>query len=372
MTYPVIICKLFKGDVMKGFLIISLLFILAFMASSCATTRKGYQGLSYEGKIEKETVLGEITLAPELEDKILFMNPERITEKEIREVLSLAPAPRIINIHGGIYPVYLLMESFSEFLTSMGYPEKKIRNPRDGSYSYSCYKNSEELAGIVAWYFEKDGMRPILIGHSQGGIQTVKVLHELAGTFSKKIQVWNPITESGEKRYTILDPLNGEERPVVGLMVSYATAVGAGGFTRFLPNQWSMLDKLRIIPDSAEDFTGFYMGFDLLGGDLMGFTSANKYEAKGKAKVRNVRLPIGYNHVFIPKTKHLAKSQEIMDWINSYTPTEKPELKVRFNAPSDNILWAADVWQSIKKHWVIELQRLIQARRDIAKGIPFK
>lgn len=357
---------------MKGFLTISLLFILVFMAGSCATTQNSYQGLSYEGKIEKWTVLKGITLVPGLEDKILSMNPEQITEREIREVLSLAPAPRIINIHGGIYPIYLLMESFSEFLMGMGYPEKKIRNPRGGSYSYSCYKNSEEIAGIIAWYFEKEGMRPILIGHSQGGMQTVKVLHELAGTFSKKIQVWNPITESGEKRYSILDPLNGAERPVVGLTVSYATAVGAGGFTRFLPNQWSMLDKLRIIPDSAEEFTGFYMGFDLLGGDLMGFTSANKYEASGKTKVRNVRLPIGYTHLFVPRTKHLARSQEIMDWINSYTPTEEPELKVRFNAPSDNILWAADVWQSIKKHWVIELQRLIQAKRSIAKGISFR
>lgn len=357
---------------MKSFFTIWLLLIFAFMASSCATTREMYQGLSYEGKIEKGTVLRGITLSPDVEDKILSMDPERITEKEIREVLSLAPAPRIINIHGGIYPIYLLMKSFSEFLTGMGYPEQKIRNPGDGSYSYSCYKNSEELAGIVAWYFEKEGMRPILIGHSQGGIQTVKVLHELAGTFSKKIQVWNPITESGEDRYAILDPLNGAERPVVGLNVSYATAVGAGGFTRFLPNQWSMLDKLRTIPDSAEEFTGFYMGLDLLGGDLMGFASTNKYEAKGKAKVRNVRLPMGYRHVFVPRTKHLAKSQEIRDWINSYTPTEEPELKVKFASPSDNIIWAADVWHSIKKHWVIELQRLIQARRSIANEIPFK
>jgi hypothetical protein len=28
--------------------------------------------------------------------------------------------------------------------------------------------------------------------------------------------------------------------------------------------------------------------------------------------------------------------------------------------------WAEDVWYSIKKHWVIELQRLIRARRALA------
>ena len=32
---------------------------------------------------------------------------------------------------------------------------------------------------------------------------------------------------------------------------------------------------------------------------------------------------------------------------------------------TDNALWAADVWFSIKKHWVIEAQRLIRARRAL-------
>jgi len=29
----------------------------------------------------------------------------------------------------------------------------------------------------------------------------------------------------------------------------------------------------------------------------------------------------------------------------------------------DNLLWAADVWFSVKKHWTLEAQRLIRARR---------
>ena len=28
-----------------------------------------------------------------------------------------------------------------------------------------------------------------------------------------------------------------------------------------------------------------------------------------------------------------------------------------------NLIWAQEVWHSIKRHWVIELQRLIRARR---------
>jgi hypothetical protein len=34
------------------------------------------------------------------------------------------------------------------------------------------------------------------------------------------------------------------------------------------------------------------------------------------------------------------------------------------------VLWAADVWHSIKKHWCLEAQRLIRAQRasDEARG----
>jgi hypothetical protein len=350
----------------------NLLFVISFslfivFASSCATVKYTYREPTYEGKTEEWTVLREFSLATALEEKILALDPEHITEKDIKEILSHAPAPRIINVHGGIYPVHLAMESFSKFLISMGYPEEKIRNPKNGSYSHSCYESSEKLAGLIAWYYEKEGMRPMIVGHSQGGIQTIKILHELAGTFSKKIRVWNPLTEKAEDRYSIIDPLAGAERPVVGLRASYATAVGAGGFTRVLPNQWIMTGKLRSIPDSVVDFTGFYMGLDLIGGDLMGFGSVNKYEPNGTANVRNVKLPVGYNHVIVPVTKHLAKSQEIRDWINNYIPTGEPELTVEFESSSTNILWAADVWHSIKKHWSLEVQRLIRTKRNMGK-----
>ncbi len=76
------------------------------------------------------------------------------------------------------------MVSFGQFLIGMGYPEAAIRHPGDGRWSHSPYEDSAQLAGLVAWYYEHDGMRPMLIGHSQGGIQAVKVLRELAGEFT--------------------------------------------------------------------------------------------------------------------------------------------------------------------------------------------
>ena len=341
---------------MKSKLVLILFVSAAFLLDGCATSRRPQPSATAVPR-------PKLSLSREMENRILAMNPERVTAREVKELLAPGAAPRIVNIHGGIYPVYLAMTSFSEFLMGMGYPETSIRNPGDGSYSFSCYESSEKITGAIAWYYEQEGLRPLIIGHSQGGMQAVKVLRDLAGHFSAEIAVWNPLTGKKEKRYQITEPLTGKPTPVVGLQLPYATAVGAGGFTRFLPNQWSMMAKLRKVPDSVEEFTGFYMGLDLLGGDLIGFGPANEYEANGTAHVRNVRLPTGYNHVTVPTTKHLLKNPQITEWINNYTPANEPKVDVKFDTDSSHILWAADVWYSIKKHWVLELQRVIRAQR---------
>ena len=159
---------------------------------------------------------------------------------------------------------------------------------------------------------------------------------------------------------------------MVGLQLPYVTVVGAGGLTRILPNQWDMCGRLRDIPDSVEEFTGFYKGKDLLGGDFLGYGSANHFKSMGTAVVRNVRLPAVYQHGTVPDTKHLLKSQQIMDWINNYHPNDEPydapHLDVKFDADSRHILWAEDVWYSIKKHWVLELQRQLRAKRSQGHG----
>jgi hypothetical protein len=342
--------------------------LLLLGVGACASSYQ-YREAGYDGGIRPGMALQRLQFDPALEEKILALDPEHITEGDVRELLARGPTPRVINVHGGIPLVYLAMESFGEFLVGMGYPEGKVRSPRDGSYSYSPYKSSAEMAGIVAWYYEREGMRVNLVGHSLGGIQVVKVLDELAGAFNDRVAVWNPLTEEQEERTTIVDPLTGAERPVVGLQVGYASAVGAGGWARFLPNAWITLGKLRTIPDTVEEFTGFFLGLDLIGGDFLGLaTSLNTYEPNGKAKVRNVKLPAGYRHVTLPATAHLAQDRAIRDWINAYRPSDEPELTVAFEAPTDNILWAADVWYSLKKHWCLEAQRLIRARRQLAKA----
>jgi len=306
-------------------------------------------------------------LSAQLEERILQLNPTNVTAEDIRDVLSHAPAPRVVNIHGGLARVIPRMVSFSEFLMGMGYPAVSLTNPSDGTYSFSCYESSEKIAGAIAWFYEKEGLRPMMVGHSQGGFQAVKVLYKFARDPASPLHVWNPLTWEEEKRCDILDPLTGSRRPVVGLQLPYVSSVGAGGLTRVLPNQWDMTGRLHSIPDSVEEFTGFCKGFDLLGGDFMGYGSVNHYKSEGKALVRNVWLPTKYHHSYIPDAKHLLKDPRMVDWINHYHPSgepvEHPKLDVQFDGDSSDILWAADVWFSIKKHWVLELQNGIRAKR---------
>jgi hypothetical protein len=291
-------------------------------------------------------------------ERILALDPEHVTDADVRQTLAKGPTPRIMLLHGGIYPVHLSMESFGRFLVGMGYPEARIRDPYDASWSHSPYEDAERLAGIAAWHYEKDGMPPMLIGHSQGGMQAIKVLHVLNGEYSAAVSVWNPLTDFAEGRTVIVDPLTGNERPVVGLKLSYASAVGAGGAAFLLPNQWSMLGKLRTIPDTVDEFVGYSIALDLWAWTVGDAT--RRFENGGRAKVRNVTLDAENSHVLVPVTAQLAGDASIRQWINAYVPgTTAPPPP---NA-GENLQWAADVWYSVKKHWVLEAQRLIRVTR---------
>jgi hypothetical protein len=193
----------------------------------------------------------------------------------------------------------------------------------------------------------------------------VKVLYELEGAFGDKIAVWNPLSDTPENRVTITDPLSGNTRPVVGVSVAYVSAVGAGGAAFLLPNQWNMVDRLRSIPDSVDEFTGFTIPGDPIAWSFSGESAANRYRRDGAARVRNVTLPTSYNHITVPRTASLADDPRAREWINAYRPAggDEEELNAPADARGDNILWAADVWFSIKKHWCLEAQQLIRAKR---------
>ncbi len=223
------------------------------------------------------------------------------------------------------------------------------------------------FAGIIAWYYEREGMQPMIIGHSQGAMQAVKTLQLLAGQTTKQLTVWSPLTFKPEERTEITDPLTLKKRPVVGLKVSYIAGLGGGGATRVLPNQWDMMFSLRSIPDTVEEFTGFYLGIDFLGGDYLGFGPSNHYRALGRAKVRNVQLPTYYSHGRTPELERLLSNPQAIEWINNYVPSSQPSDPDGIGDVK-GIIFGADVWKSVKRHWVIELQRLIHARRAQGHG----
>lgn len=344
-----------------------LVVVLALAASACSVAPKS--GSSAAQLEPRRDVLSSLSLGPDLEERILALDPERISDTDVRTTLGAAPAPQIIGLHGGIYPVYLAMSTFARFLRDMGYPHDRIRHPGDGRLSHSPYENSAQIAGLIAWYYERDGLRPMMIGHSQGGMQAIKVLHELNGEFSDSIPVWNPLTDAAEDRTTIIDPFTRRERPVIGISTSYVSTVGAGGAAFLLPNQWIMAGRLRTIPNTTQEFTGFFISVDLWAWNAPGAAESDAYRHNGTAKVRNVSLPESYNHVFVPVTRHLARDPKMRAWINDYTPSSRDMPPIP-EGDSDNLLWAADVWFSIKKHWCLELQRLIRAKQAMERARP--
>ena len=64
---------------------------------------------------------------------------------------------------------------------------------------------------------------------------------------------------------------------MVGLRIAYVSAVGAGGAAFLLPNQWSLLGKLRTIPDTVEEFTGYSIDVDFWAWTVPGVDATRKF-----------------------------------------------------------------------------------------------
>jgi hypothetical protein len=319
----------------------------------------GVVSVRAEERLGRGRLLQDVALDRATEDRLLALDPERISAEDVRDVLARAPAPRIIGLHGSVPLV--TMAPFAEFLIAMGYPAERLRNPRDGRYTYSSFAGSRELAGALAWHYEREGSVPMLIGHSQGGMLTVKVLQDLAGASGERINVWNPVTDAAEDRFTVVDPITGAERPVVGLKVPYAAALATGSLMRVVLGQWGMLARLRSVPDTVDEFAGYFIEWDLIAGTSPASAQDNPYRPTGTARVRNLTLPAEYSHISLPAAEHLAANPVTRAWIERYTPGG--QLPAQDGLDTRNLLHAADIWFSVRKHWCLEAQRLVRAQR---------
>jgi hypothetical protein len=91
------------------------------------------------------------------------------------------------------------------------------------------------------------------------------------------------------------------------------------------------------------------------------------FHANGTAIVRNVWLPDDYKHVMVPATRDLAASPAMRAWLDAFVPDSSSQAPLP-EGPSDNVMFAANVWYELKKHWVIEAQRFVRARRGQPPG----
>lgn len=287
----------------------------------------------------------------------LALDCERLAGDDVPALLAQLPAPRIVALNGSV-PI-VTMDAFAQFLIAMGYPEDRLRDPFDGALSQSGHGSSEALAGAVAWYYELEGLRPMLIGHSKGGMLVVRTLHELAGEWNATLPVVDPTTRNALPRTTIRDPYTKVERPVVGVEVSFAATIATGMLPRLLPWQWSMIPLLRKIPDTAIEFTGFTIAWDPIAGS---FGDAAEFAATGSARVRNVLLPASYSHIGAPLAEHLAAQATTRAWIVAWSPDEAaPQLDGDAAVDTRNLVLMADLWFSVRRHWCIEGQRRLRA-----------
>jgi hypothetical protein len=286
--------------------------------------------------------------------EVRALDCRRVPAADVARLLVKGPTPRIILFQGSL--AIMTMEPFADFLVAMGYPQERIRDPRDGRLSQGSFGDSRRWAGTVAWYFESEGMMPMLIGHSQGGMIAIRILYELDGAWGDDIPVWDPVADVALPRFTIRDPRTGAARPVKGLRVDYAAAMATGKLPRILLGQWDMIARLRRIPDTVADFTGFSIPWDAIAGTL---GDPEPYAAIGTAHVRNVTLPSRYSHVGLPNTLHLATHEVTRRWIDEWSPDSAAPPPEADGVDSTNIVHAADIWYSVKQHWCQAAQRVL-------------
>jgi len=291
-------------------------------------------------------------LEPALAQRVRAMDCAAVTRADVDDVLANVPAPRIVALHGSV-PI-VTMEPFTAFLAAMGYPRDRMINPSDGRSTYSSRVDSRRLAGELAWHFEHDGLMPLLVGHSQGGMIVVKLLHDLAGTRdAAPIAVWHPLRDEPEARTSIVDPASGGEVPVRSLRVPFAAVLATGSLPRLLLGQWGMLPLLRDVPDSVERFIAFSIPWDPIAGT---FADPPPFHALGTARVRNVVLPSMYRHIDLPRTEHLAAQPGTRAWIDAYRPGREAPPPSGENA--DNLVHAAELWYAIREQWCEGAKRL--------------
>jgi hypothetical protein len=271
-------------------------------------------------------------LAADLRLGLLGLEPERVSAQQVRDLLSQAPAPRVLLFKGSVGAD---MESFGAFLQGMGYPPPQLRNPATGRYSYSfgwdgcrC-AGCDELAAGMGHLVRSEGVAPMLIGHSGGGVTVSRILQRLAA-------------DGAAPR------------------LPFAATLGTGALLRWAPGFAGCaadVPQLGRVPASVAAFTGYRIAGD----PFTSWFGFGEYRAADggspPARVRNVLLPSQVSHVDAFEVDGYAEQPQLHAWIDAYQPgsdvplPEVPGLDLR------NLRHAADLWHSLKKHWALHARQ---------------
>lgn len=268
-------------------------------------------------------------LGAEARQRLLAIDPEHIGEQQLRELLALAPAPRVMLFQGSLGAD---MESFGAFLHAMGYPAQRLRNPATGRYSYSvrwdgchCAECEVLAAGLDAQHRD-EGMAPMLVGHSGGGVTVSRILQLLAAA-------------------------EGAPR------LPFAATLGTGALMRWvpgLPGCAADVPQLGRVPASVRAFTGYRIAGDPFTA-LLGFGDYRAAEGgDAPARVRNVLLSSQVSHVRAFEVDGYAEQPQLRAWISSYQPGSDRPLPEVPGLDLSNLRHTADLWHSLKKHWALQ------------------
>lgn len=237
---------------------------------------------------------------------LLALDPKRIGERQLRELLAQAPAPRVLLFTGSLGAD---MEFFGAFLQGMGYPARQLRNPTPGRYSYnfrwdgcSCAQ-SEALVCSIGALVRSEGMAPMLVVHSGGGVTVGRILQRLAADADADA------------------PMLGQVQASVMAFKGYRVA--------------------------GDPFTA-----------LLGF--GDYRPAKGAhplPQVRNVLLPAQVSHVRAFEVDGYAQHLQLRAWIGAHQPGSEARLPEVPGLDLSNLRHAADLWHSLKKHWALQARQ---------------
>jgi hypothetical protein len=271
-------------------------------------------------------------LTPETRAGLLALDPDRVSDRQVQELLSQAPVPRVLLFKGSLGAD---MESFGAFLKQMGYPAHRLRNPATGGYSYSlswsgcrCDECDALAAGLPA-QARRDGVAPMLVAHSGGGVTLSRILHRLAA-------------DADAPR------------------VLFAATLGTGGLMRLVPGFpgcAAELPKLSQVPASAAAFTGYRIDGDPFTA-LLGIGDFHPAEGQAPAaQVRNVLLPWQVSHLRAFEVDGYAAQPQVRAWIEAYQPGSDAPLPEATGLDLGNLRHIADLWHSLKKHWALQARQ---------------